>query len=194
MGYHHDDDYKLYAVKHYNKNKNYTETCRIFGCKRTSLMRWVDKFNETGSVKNKSRELLSYKVTNKQIDFIKKTLKKNKLITLEELNKQIKKKFNDWDITNQWLGKLLKDNNITRKRTKRQHFPETRFGKEINFKTEVKNFFTKIKKYNMKNIISIDETSIKPNMLREYCRNDKGNSTVNPHVIKFYLSLSFIIQ
>jgi transposase len=66
--------FNIYTVKHYNKNKNYAETCRIFECKRTSLTRWVDKYNETGSVKNKSRELISYKVTNKHMDFIKSCL------------------------------------------------------------------------------------------------------------------------
>jgi len=161
MGYHHDTDYKLHAVKHYIKHKNYSETCRIFECKRTSLMRWVDKYNETGSVKNKSRELISYKVKNKHIDFIKEILKNNKLITLEELNKQVKKKFTDWDISTSWLNKVLNDNNITRKRTKRKHFPETRYGKEIDFKTEVKKFFSKIKKYDMNDIISLEKTDLK---------------------------------
>lgn len=33
------EDYKLSAVKYYLKSKNYVETCDIFGCKRTSLIR-----------------------------------------------------------------------------------------------------------------------------------------------------------
>ena len=57
MGYHHDNDYKLHAVKYYLKNGNYVETCEIFECKRTSLMRWVKRFNNTGTVKNKKRPL-----------------------------------------------------------------------------------------------------------------------------------------
>lgn len=174
MGYHHDSDYKLHAVKHYLKNDNYVETCEIFECKRTSLMRWVKRFRNTGTVDNKERPLLSYKVTKEHIKYAKEILKNNKLITLDELNKKLKNKFNDYDITARWLGKLLKDNFITRKRTRRKHFPDTRFGKEINYKDEVKRFFDKIKKYNIKDIISIDETSIRANIIPEYCRSQKG--------------------
>ena len=174
MGYHHDTDYKLHAVKYYLKNKNYVETCKIFECKRTSLMRWVKKYKNSKTVKNKNRPLLSYKTKKKYIKYAKEVLKTNKLITLEELNKQLKHKFNDYDITPRWLGKLLKDNHITRKRTRRSHFPDTRYGKQINYDDEVKQFFKKIKKYKLKDIISIDETSIKANMIKEYCRSDKG--------------------
>lgn len=46
--------------------------------------------------------------------------------------------------------------------------------KKINYDDDVKAFFDKIKKYSLKDIISIDETSIKPNMIPEYCRSEKG--------------------
>ena len=48
----------------------------------------------------------------------------------------MKKKFNDYSITPQHLGKVIRDNNITRKRTTRRHYPETRYGKSINLKKE----------------------------------------------------------
>ena len=41
MGIHHTTDYKEHAVKYYMKCKNYVETCEVFDCERTSLMRWV---------------------------------------------------------------------------------------------------------------------------------------------------------
>lgn len=66
------------------------------------------------------------------------------------------------------------DNNITRKRTRKSHFPKTRYGIKISYKKEVKSFFKKINKYNINNIISIDETSIKSAMVKEYCRAIKG--------------------
>jgi len=46
----------------------------------------------------------------------------------------MKKKFNDYSITPQHLGKVIRDNNITRKRTTRRHYPETLYGKSINLK------------------------------------------------------------
>ena len=36
---------------------------------------------------------------------------------MTELAKLIKKKYKDFDITPQWLGKVLRDNNKTRKRS-----------------------------------------------------------------------------
>ena len=39
-------------------------------------------------------------------------------ITMEELHKIIKKKYKDFDITPQHLGQVIRDNNITRERTK----------------------------------------------------------------------------
>ena len=41
-------------------------------------------------------------------------------------------KYPDFNITSQHLGIVLRDNNITRKRTKHQHFPKTRYGIETN--------------------------------------------------------------
>ena len=43
---HHSIDYKNSAVKYYLKIKNYVEVCKIYGCNRTSLMRWVKLYNE----------------------------------------------------------------------------------------------------------------------------------------------------
>lgn len=118
MGIHHTDDYKLQAIKYCLKIKNYVETCKIFDCSRTSLIRWIDNYINKNTITNSQRPLKSYKVTNDHVSYAKNILKNNKLITLEELNKLLKKNFNDYDITPRWLGKILKDNFITRKRTK----------------------------------------------------------------------------
>ena len=39
---------------------------------------------------------------------------------MEELHKIIKKKYKDFDITPQHLGQIIRDNNITRKRTRHE--------------------------------------------------------------------------
>ena len=139
----HSLDFKITAVKYYLKIKNYVEVCRIFDCNRTSLMRWVKLYNENNlsSFHNKTKK--SYKITGIHIDYIKKLLnqRNNKFLSLEELNKKLKRKFKNYNITSQWLGKVLLDNHITRKRTRKSHFPKTRYGKKINYDKEVKSFF-----------------------------------------------------
>ena len=40
----HSLDYKISAIKHYKKVKNYSLVSRIFNCKRTTLIRWVGLF------------------------------------------------------------------------------------------------------------------------------------------------------
>ncbi len=56
-----------------------------------------------------------------------KKQKENEQITMEELAKIVKigiaAKYNDFDITPQHLGQILRDNNITRKRTRHEHYP-----------------------------------------------------------------------
>lgn len=87
-----------------------------------------------------------------------------------ELSKQIKKKYKDFNVTPQWLGKVLRYNNKTRKRTRHEHFPITKYNKPVNKKIELTKFYKKIKKYLLNKIISIDETSISPAMIMEYSR------------------------
>ena len=42
-----------------------TPTCgEIFGCSVRSLMRWVDKYNNTQEIKRKTRKYIAYKVKN----------------------------------------------------------------------------------------------------------------------------------
>jgi len=50
---------------------------------------------------------------------------------LEELNKKISKKFSDYNITPRWLGQVLIDNHITRKRTRKSHFPKQDMVKKL---------------------------------------------------------------
>jgi len=71
---HHSIDYKNSAVKYYLKIKNYVEVCKIYGCNRTSLMRWVKLYNENNfnSKHNKTRK--SYKITKEHVIYIKKSI------------------------------------------------------------------------------------------------------------------------
>lgn len=98
---------------------------------------------------------------------------------MEELVKRMKKKYDDFDITPQHLGQVIRDNNITRKRTKLKHFPKTRFGKSTNLKDELKRFYKKVDEYDINQIICLDETSIQPYMVPEYCRSKLGSKCVD---------------
>ena len=71
---HHSIDYKNSAVKYYLKIKNYVEVCKIYGCNRTTLMRWVKLYNENNfnSKHNKTRK--SYKITKEHVIYIKKRM------------------------------------------------------------------------------------------------------------------------
>jgi transposase-like protein len=126
MSKHKSEDYKISAVNYYLDNDvSMDYVCNIFICKKQSLSRWVQRYNNDKSIKRYSRTPISYK------------------ITMLELSKQIKKKYKDFDVTPQWLGKVLRDNNKTRKRTRHEHFPTTKYNKPIDKKIELTKFFTK---------------------------------------------------
>ena len=88
----------------------------------------------------------------------------SKQITMEELHKIVKKKYKDFDITPQHLGQVIRENNITRKRTRHEHYPKERYGKPTDIKKELKLFYKEISKYKLDKIICLDESSIKPAM------------------------------
>jgi len=67
---------------------------------------------------SKHRKPVSYKITKGQVKYAIQTLKENEQIKMEDLHKIVKKKYKDFDITLQHLGQVIRDNNITRKRTR----------------------------------------------------------------------------
>ena len=89
---------------------------------------------------------------------------------MEELHKIIKKKYKDFDITPQHLGQVIRYNNITRKRTRHEHYPKERYEKPTDIKKELKAFYEEVSKYTLDNIISLDKTSITPFMYRSYSK------------------------
>ena len=176
---HKTEDYKISAVKYYINNEvSMDEVCEIFECKKTSLKRWIDRYEKDDSIKRHSRKSISYKVTNEQVKYAIKLLKQNEQITLEELSKLVKKKYKDFDITSRQLGNILRDNNKTRKRTRHEHFPKIRYGKIIDKQKELTAFYNDVDKYPINKIISLDETSIKPAMLMEYSRCELGKRCI----------------
>lgn len=179
MPRHKSEDYKLSAVKYYlDSNTTYANTCKIFKCSERSLKRWITRYQSNGSITRYNRKSISYKITKKQVDYALKLLKENQQITLSELTKLVKKKYKNFNITPRQLGNVIRDNNITRKRTRHEHFPSTRYSIPINKKEELKKFYKEVDKSPLNVIISLDETSIKPAMIKEYSRCKLGRRCV----------------
>jgi transposase len=179
MSKHKSEDYKIIAVKYYlENNTNYTKTCEIFKCSERSLKRWIKRYEELEEIKRLNRKQVSYKITKEQVKYAIQKLKENEQISMEELYKIIKKKYKEFDITSQHLGQVIRDNNITRKRTRHEHYPKERYGKPTDIKKELKAFYKEIDKYSLDKIISLDETSIKPAMYLPYSKCDLGKRCV----------------
>ena len=54
---HKSEDYKISAVQYYIKNKvSMDKTCKIFNCKKTSLKRWINRYNLEKSIKRHNRK------------------------------------------------------------------------------------------------------------------------------------------
>jgi len=135
MPTHKSEDYKISAVQYYIESGNsYTKTCEIFKCSERSLKRWIEQYKKDKKIKRNNRPSISYKITKEQVEYALKILKNNEQISMKELSKSIRDKYKDFYITPQWLGKIIRDNNKTRKRTRHEHFPKTRYKKPIDKK------------------------------------------------------------
>lgn len=176
----HTEDYKMTAVRYYQNNPNvsYQDTCNIFRCSERSLKRWVRVLEERQTLARKDREQGSYKVVKPQVDFIKKEIKKDPDIFIKNLHLKLNEEFPDNIINRQYIHEIIRDNNITRKRAVVSHFPITFRGQPRDKKAETRTFFEKLGRYNLDNLISIDETAVRVGMMFSYCRNDLGKRCI----------------
>ena len=69
--------------------------------------------------------------------------------------RELKNKFPELNISRQYLSDVIRDNNITRKRSVFQHFPKTYRGNIRNEQQELKEFFDVINNFKLEDIISI---------------------------------------
>lgn len=75
-GKHKSEDYKITAVKYYLKHGDLRETCKIFGCAKSSLQRWARQYNDTGKVSRQPSRRTSYKVTDEMVSLVLSVVKK----------------------------------------------------------------------------------------------------------------------
>jgi transposase len=171
MSKHHTEDYKLSVIKYYKKYGSIRKTCKIFECSKSSLYRWLNKYNKTKKITRKKREL-KYKFSKDEILFIKRYIYKYPNITLKELTKIINKKFKK-NYTYLSIYYVVKKNKISYKILRQKYFPQK--GDE---EKELLEYYKSLTKYNMKEIISIDETAIYINMTKERGWSKKGTRAI----------------
>ena len=154
MNKHKSTDYKLSAVEYYldNEDLSLRDTCNIYKCSKYSLVRQVRRYLEYGTVENKDRK--------EHVKFIIDLIKVKPFITLTDILGYFHKKFNDITLSKTHLSNIIKYANLTYKKVQITHKPDLRYNKPINYEEEYKKFYSKIKKYNLDDIISIDESSI----------------------------------
>jgi len=173
MTKHKTDDYKLSAVQYYLNNNNqdgYQNTCKIFGCKKSTLRDWIHRYKTTKNLTRKNRKSISYKIKKEQVKTAIDVLKTNEQITMNDLFLHLQDKYKDFSITPQHLGSILRDNNQTRKRTRHQHFPLKRRNIPTNQAKEMSDFYETVKKYPLNKIITLDETSVGAGLYNNYSR------------------------
>ena len=64
---------------------------------------------------------------------------------MDELLAKLKSKYLDLTLSRVHLGRVVRDINITLKQTRLRHVPKTRYKKPIVIKTQIKEFYRKIK-------------------------------------------------
>jgi len=173
MTKHKTEDYKISAVKYYlnnDKGDGYKKTCKIFDCKKSTLRDWIKRYNSSKNLTRRNRKPISYKITKPQVKTALELLKKNEQLTMNELAFDMKQKYPTFDITPQHLGQVIRDNNITRKRTRHEHFPKERYKKPIEKQTELNKFYSRVKQFPMNKIICLDETSVGSALQPTYSR------------------------
>ena len=171
MSKHKSTDYKLTAVKYYLKGKSSLDNVfKIFNCSHKSLYRWVKKYKVIKTIQRQNRKSISYKITKQHLQYAISLLNKNEQISMKELHSKVQKKYNTFNITSHHLGKVIRDNNITIKRTKHKHYPKIRHKTPTNLNEDLKRFYDEVRKYPVNKIICLDETAIQPTMIKEYSR------------------------
>tara|TARA_B100000524_G_C23643361_1_gene367549 strand:+ start:221 stop:826 length:606 start_codon:yes stop_codon:yes gene_type:complete len=167
------------TIEYYNKNNvTQAEVSKIFKITRQTFGVWLKDYNQNNSLDRKNREAVSYKIKQKHVNYAKTIIEKNKEYSISIIWSKLKSKYADFDISKGHLAEVIRDNNITRKRTKRRHYPNKRYNKPINLKLQVKQFYSITDKYSLTKIISIDETSIYAEMASNYSRCDLGKRCV----------------
>lgn len=176
---HKSEDYKIAAVRHFREiSHSRKATCRALRCSPRSLNRWVNRFDNTGRITRHNRPPVAYKTTAAQATFAKQYISEHQTISLQELHTIMVARFPGLAVTPQHLGVVVRDQNLTRKRTRHGHFPAERYRRPVDRRAELRTFYAVTDAYPINKIISIDETSLTPFMFRAYNRCALGDRCI----------------
>jgi len=167
--------------------------CKVFGCSHSSLIRWVnqDKLNNN-FFNNRKVRYEGYKIKRIHIDYINNCLLQNKTITIKKLREYLILTFS-LNISHSHLSRVVKKIGFSLKKVKLEHRPKTRYGKIININNLSQEFYIIVNKFELKDIICIDETSFNAFLIRKYGYSKKGTrctiQTNNQNVFKKYTGI-----
>ena len=180
----HSEDYKNVVIEYYLKHGSLRKTSALFKCHTTTLYNWIVK--DINKIRRKDREKLYGDELHK---FIVNFTIKNVTSTLRQIQYAIKQKYRvSPSLT--YIFKILKNNDITRKRLVKKYFP----AKKKNIEKDLlKQFYENVQKYNYKKIICIDETAVYINMLPSYGRSTKGKQAIKRTEIYPYKKFNLIM-
>lgn len=126
---------KIRAVEIYiNSTITQENIAKMFEINIRTLQKWLYEYKKDCNLHRKKQIYYSYKIKEKHVKYIMKVLKNNQSITNPNLLIKLKSKYPDGNISERYLGRVVRGNNLTRKRTRRRHFPETRRGKKVDLK------------------------------------------------------------
>jgi len=136
---------KTQAIIYYLKNDiSERKISEIIGINERTFRRWLVNYKNGIGLERKNKIPISYKIKQKHVNYALKIIKKNQHISINKLWLKLKARFSDFDVTVEHLGVVVRNNNITRKRTKKQHYPKTRYGKPIDQKKQLKKFYSEV--------------------------------------------------
>src|SRR5690349_17041142 len=125
---HKSEDYKLAAVRHYlQQSRNRNVTARAFSCPKRSLARWTRRYRDTQAIQRQNRESVAYKVTEEQAAWAAEYVRTHQTISSPELVRAFQERFPGAVMSTRHLSRVVRENNLTRKRTRHGHFPRERF-------------------------------------------------------------------
>ena len=171
-------------------NKTLKHTCKIFDCKHKSLSRWIKIYKNHGNVKRKKRTNKNLKITDNINKFVKNYTKKYPTTTLWDLSKLVKKKYKI-NLSDSSIHNIFERNKITRKRLRNKYYPENRLGTEED---ALQEFYNKLKTYNYKKTICLDETSIYLNMTLSYGRSKSGSRVIKKQLSIHIKDIIYYVQ
>ena len=100
------------------------KVCKVFDCNKSTLNDWDHKYkNNHKNLTRKNRPAISYKIKKDQVKTALDILDKNEQYTMNELSMLLKEKHKEFDVSPQHLGRIMRNHNRTRKRTRHEHFP-----------------------------------------------------------------------